>query len=160
PCESALIRSVTGAARARLLASRLVRRLPAHRDSICAGNADGSLAEAMREEYRAIVKAGFVLHEHEWQVFKQFKRRLADKVLIPGVLASCSNYIEHPELVAERIVRYAKVVGRENVLAGTDCGFATIAGFAAVEPHIAWAKFRAMADGAQLASRRLWQTRQ
>lgn len=94
-------------------------------------------------------------HEHEWQVFKKFKKQLANKVLIPGVLDSCTNYIEHPELVAERLVKFAKIVGKENVIAGTDCGFETFAGFTTVDPHITWAKFRAMAEGARLASAQL-----
>jgi 5-methyltetrahydropteroyltriglutamate--homocysteine methyltransferase len=94
-------------------------------------------------------------HEHEWTVFEETK--LPDgKVLIPGMLDSCSNYVEHPELVAQRLVRFARIVGRENVLAGTDCGFATFAGFLTVEPNVTWAKFRAMAEGARLASERLW----
>ena len=78
------------------------------------------------------------------------------KVLIPGVIDSTSNFIEHPELIAQRIVRYARLVGRENVLAGTDCGFGTFAGRSRVDSEIVWAKFQAMADGAQLASRQLW----
>jgi 5-methyltetrahydropteroyltriglutamate--homocysteine methyltransferase len=94
-------------------------------------------------------------HEHEWQVFQQFTLP-AGKVLIPGVLDSTTNYIEHPELIAERICRFAQVVGRENVIAGTDCGFSTFAGFTTVDPQITWAKFRAMAEGARLASQRLW----
>jgi 5-methyltetrahydropteroyltriglutamate--homocysteine methyltransferase len=94
-------------------------------------------------------------HAHEWQVFEDVK--LPDgKVLIPGVIDSTSNFIEHPELVAQRIVRYARLVGRENVLAGTDCGFGTFAGRSRVDPDIVWAKFQAMADGAHLASRQLW----
>ena len=80
----------------------------------------------------------------------------AGKVLIPGVLDSTTNYIEHPELVAERICRFAEVVGRENVIAGTDCGFSTFAGFTAVDPQITWAKLQAMAEGARLASHQLW----
>src|SRR5215475_13268590 len=94
-------------------------------------------------------------HEHEWKVFHEFTLP-ADKVLIPGVLDSTTNYIEHPELVAERICRFAEVVGRENVIAGTDCGFATFAGLSDVDPKITWAKFKAMAEGARLASRQLW----
>jgi 5-methyltetrahydropteroyltriglutamate--homocysteine methyltransferase len=94
-------------------------------------------------------------HAHEWQVFEDVK--LPDgKVLIPGVIDSTSNFIEHPELIAQRIVRYARLVGRENVLAGTDCGFGTFAGRSRVDSEIVWAKFQAMADGAQLASRQLW----
>jgi 5-methyltetrahydropteroyltriglutamate--homocysteine methyltransferase len=72
------------------------------------------------------------------------------------VLDSTTNYIEHPELVAERICRFAEVVGRENVIAGTDCGFSTFAGLTTVDPQITWAKFRAMAEGARLASQQLW----
>jgi 5-methyltetrahydropteroyltriglutamate--homocysteine methyltransferase len=78
------------------------------------------------------------------------------KVLIPGVIDSTTNFIEHPELVAERISRYAKLVGRENVIAGTDCGFGTWVGQAAVDPDIVWAKLAAMAEGARLASREFW----
>ena len=80
-----------------------------------------------------------------------------DKVIIPGVLDSTTNFIEHPELVAQRLVRYAQIVGRENVIAGTDCGFATFArSTPQVEPEIVWAKLRAMAEGARLASAALW----
>ena len=78
------------------------------------------------------------------------------KVLIPGVIDSTNNYIEHPDLVAQRIERYAQTVGRENVMAGSDCGFGTFAGFSTVDPDITWAKFRSMAEGARLASERLW----
>jgi 5-methyltetrahydropteroyltriglutamate--homocysteine methyltransferase len=94
-------------------------------------------------------------HEHEWKVFEDVK--LPDgKVLIPGVLDSTTNYIEHPELVAQRLVRYANVVGRENVIAGSDCGFATFAAFVPIDPRITWAKLAAMAEGARLASQELW----
>ncbi|MGI8696843.1 MAG: cobalamin-independent methionine synthase II family protein [Mycobacteriales bacterium] len=94
-------------------------------------------------------------HEHEYVVFDDVK--LPDgKVLIPGVLDSTTNYIEHPELVAQRIVRYAERVGRENVLAGSDCGFATFAQLLSVDPAITWAKLGVMAQGARLASQRLW----
>ncbi|PYM18362.1 MAG: epoxyalkane--coenzyme M transferase [Candidatus Rokuibacteriota bacterium] len=95
-------------------------------------------------------------HEHEWAAFKDVKLP-DDKVIIPGVLDSTTNFIEHPELVAQRLVRYAGVVGRERVIAGTDCGFATFArSKPIVEPEIAWAKFRAMSEGARLASAQLW----
>jgi 5-methyltetrahydropteroyltriglutamate--homocysteine methyltransferase len=95
-------------------------------------------------------------HEHEWAVFREIKLQ-EDKVLIPGVLDSTTNFIEHPELVAQRIVRYAEVVGKENVIAGTDCGFGTFARTnLQVEPEIAWAKMQAMAEGARLASATLW----
>jgi 5-methyltetrahydropteroyltriglutamate--homocysteine methyltransferase len=95
-------------------------------------------------------------HEHEWTLFKDLK--LPDgKVIIPGVVDSTNNYIEHPELVAQRIVRYAGLVGRENVIAGSDCGFGTFARAAPrVEPEIAWLKLGAMAEGSRLASRELW----
>jgi 5-methyltetrahydropteroyltriglutamate--homocysteine methyltransferase len=94
-------------------------------------------------------------HEHEWTVFEDVK--LPDgKVIIPGVLDSTTNYIEHPDLVAQRITRYAEQVGRENVLAGSDCGFATFSGLLTVDPKITWAKLAAMAEGARRASARLW----
>ncbi|MEM6528588.1 MAG: epoxyalkane--coenzyme M transferase, partial [Chloroflexota bacterium] len=79
-----------------------------------------------------------------------------DKVLIPGVVDTTTNYVEHPELVAERITRFTDIVGRERVLAGSDCGFGTFAGFGAVHPDIAYAKLGAMAEGARLASEKLW----
>ena len=94
-------------------------------------------------------------HAHEWKLFERVKLP-KDKVLIPGVLDSSTNYIEHPELVAERIGRYARLVGRENVIAGTDCGFGTWVGQAAVDPRVAWAKLGSMAEGARLASREFW----
>jgi 5-methyltetrahydropteroyltriglutamate--homocysteine methyltransferase len=95
-------------------------------------------------------------HEHEWAYFKDAK--LPDgTVLIPGVLDSTTNFVEHPELIAQRIVRYADAVGRENVIAGTDCGFSTFARTKpAVHPTVTWAKFEAMAEGARLASKQLW----
>jgi 5-methyltetrahydropteroyltriglutamate--homocysteine methyltransferase len=94
-------------------------------------------------------------HAHEWRVFEDVE--LPDgKVVVPGVLDTTTNYVEHPELVAQRIERYARLVGRENVIAGTDCGFASFAGSSAVDPRIVWAKLRAMAEGAELASRALW----
>jgi 5-methyltetrahydropteroyltriglutamate--homocysteine methyltransferase len=91
-------------------------------------------------------------HAHEWRVFERVKLP-AGKVLIPGVIDSTTNFIEHPELVAERIARYAKLVGRENVIAGTDCGFGTWVGQSAVDPDIVWAKLATLAAGARLASR-------
>jgi 5-methyltetrahydropteroyltriglutamate--homocysteine methyltransferase len=95
-------------------------------------------------------------HEHEWIVFREV-RLPDDRVIIPGVLDSTTNFIEHPELVAQRLVRYAEIVGRERVIAGTDCGFATFArSNLQVEPEIAWAKLKSMAEGARLASARLW----
>lgn len=94
-------------------------------------------------------------HEHEWEIFRATPLP-DDKILVPGVLDTTSNYIEHPELVAQRLCRYADVVGRERVMAGTDCGFATFAEYPLIDPEIAWAKLRAMVEGAALASERLW----
>lgn len=94
-------------------------------------------------------------HAHEWTVFRDAEIP-EDKILVPGVLDSTTNFIEHPELVAERICRFADIVGRERVMAGTDCGFSTFAGFGAVDPDIVYAKLMAMAEGAQIASERLW----
>ena len=94
-------------------------------------------------------------HEHEWTVFEDIELP-EGKVIIPGVLDSTTNFIEHPKLVAQRLVRYGKLVGPENVMAGSDCGFATFASFLTVDPGITWAKLRAMAEGAALASRELY----
>jgi len=94
-------------------------------------------------------------HAHEWTVFERVK--LPDgKVLIPGVIESKSNFIEHPELIAQRIARYANLVGRENVIAGSDCGYGTWVGQAAVDPDVVWAKFAAMAEGARIATKQFW----
>jgi 5-methyltetrahydropteroyltriglutamate--homocysteine methyltransferase len=94
-------------------------------------------------------------HEHEWQVWKTAKLG-AGQMLIPGVISHATNVVEHPELVAERIVRLAKVVGRENVIAGTDCGFAQGPFYRRVHPSIMWAKLEALSAGARLASKELW----
>jgi 5-methyltetrahydropteroyltriglutamate--homocysteine methyltransferase len=94
-------------------------------------------------------------HAHEWRLFERV-RLPEGKILIPGVLESKTNYIEHPELVAQRIGRYAKLVGRENVIAGTDCGYGTWVGQAAVDPGVVWAKLTSLAEGARLASREFW----
>jgi 5-methyltetrahydropteroyltriglutamate--homocysteine methyltransferase len=94
-------------------------------------------------------------HEHEWKVWETVKLP-AGKSLIPGVISHSTVLVEHPELVAERICRYAKVVGRENVIAGADCGFATFAGSKEVHPSIVWAKFKSLVDGARIASKELW----
>ena len=94
-------------------------------------------------------------HEHEWQVWKNVK--LPDgKVLIPGVISHATNVVEHPELIAERITRFANLLGRENVLAGTDCGFAQGTFYRRVHPTVMWAKFEALVEGARLASKQLW----
>jgi 5-methyltetrahydropteroyltriglutamate--homocysteine methyltransferase len=94
-------------------------------------------------------------HAHEWTLFEQVK--LPDgKLLIPGVIESKSNFIEHPELIAQRIGRYAKLVGRENVVAGSDCGYGTWVGQAAVDPDVVFAKLAAMAEGARTATKQFW----
>ncbi len=94
-------------------------------------------------------------HEHEWAAWRDAKVP-DDKVLVPGVITSTSNYVEHPELVAQRIECYAGIVGRERVIAGTDCGFGTFAGFGKMDPEISYKKLAALADGARIASKRLW----
>ncbi len=94
-------------------------------------------------------------HAHEWKVWAATKIP-EDKVLIPGVIESTNNFVEHPELVAQRIERFAAIVGRERVLAGSDCGFGTFAGFGAVHPQIAFGKLRSLVQGAAIASTRLW----
>jgi 5-methyltetrahydropteroyltriglutamate--homocysteine methyltransferase len=94
-------------------------------------------------------------HEHEWKIWKDV-RLPDDKIIIPGVIDSTSNFVEHPELVAERIARYASVVGRERVIAGVDCGFGTFAGRIQVDSKIVWLKLQALTEGARLASRELW----
>jgi 5-methyltetrahydropteroyltriglutamate--homocysteine methyltransferase len=102
-----------------------------------------------------LLEAAGPRHEHEWKVWKDV-RLPKGKVLIPGVIDSTTNIVEHPELVAQRIVRFAEIVGRENVIAGTDCGFGTCAGHYSVRPRVTWLKLAAMADGAQIASDYLW----
>ena len=94
-------------------------------------------------------------HEHEWKLWGEVN--LPDgKMIIPGVIDTTTNFIEHPELVVERICRFADIVGRERVIAGTDCGFGTFAGFGRIDPEICYAKLAALAEGAALASKRLW----
>ena len=94
-------------------------------------------------------------HAHEWAVFKDV-RLPEDKVVVPGVIDSTSNYVEHPELVAQRLMNYANVVGRERVLAGSDCGFSTFRGYPTVFPDIVWKKLESLVEGARLASKCLW----
>jgi 5-methyltetrahydropteroyltriglutamate--homocysteine methyltransferase len=94
-------------------------------------------------------------HAHEWKVWREVELP-EDKVIIPGVLDTTTNFIEHPELVAQRLVRYAEAVGRERVIAGTDCGFGTSAWGRKVDARVAWAKLQALVDGARLASAALW----
>ena len=96
-------------------------------------------------------------HQADWTYFAEMSAIIPeDKILIPGVIDSTTNFVEHPRVVAERIERYANIIGRERVIAGTDCGFSTFAGFGVVDPEIVWAKFMALAEGAAIASERLW----
>jgi len=133
---------------------------------LCWGNYEGPhhcdvpLAGIIDIAFRArpaalAIEAANPRHAHEWKLFEEVK--LPDgKLLIPGVIESKSNFIEHPELIAQRIGRYAKLVGRENVMAGSDCGFGTWVGQAAVDPDVVWAKMAAMAEGARIATREFW----
>jgi 5-methyltetrahydropteroyltriglutamate--homocysteine methyltransferase len=135
---------------------------------ICWGNYEGPhhhdlpmeavLPIALRAKPQGLLfEAANPRHAHEWTVFRELPIP-QDKILIPGVIDSVTNFIEHPLLVAERIGRYADIVGRERVIAGTDCGFSTFAGFGAVDADIVYAKLASLAEGARIASRRLWGT--
>jgi 5-methyltetrahydropteroyltriglutamate--homocysteine methyltransferase len=145
-----------------------LRNLPPDRlrMHICWGNYEGPhhhdipleqlLPVVIRAKPQALLfEASNPRHAHEWSVFKRQKIP-DDKLLIPGVLSTTTNYVEHPELVAERIQRFADIVGRERVIAGTDCGFGTFGGFGPVDPDIVYLKLGSLAEGARLASRRLW----
>jgi 5-methyltetrahydropteroyltriglutamate--homocysteine methyltransferase len=101
------------------------------------------------------IEAANPRHEHEWQVWDEVHLP-EDRVLVPGVVSHCITLVEHPELVAQRIIRYARVLGRERVVASNDCGFATSAAGDEVHPDVAWAKLGALVEGARLASRQLW----
>jgi 5-methyltetrahydropteroyltriglutamate--homocysteine methyltransferase len=136
---------------------------------VCWGNYDGPHHRdiELRKIVGTVLRArpdGLVLeganprHEHEWQVFEDLSLPNG-KILMPGVIDSTNNYIEHPELVAQRLVRYANVVGKENVMAASDCGFGTLVGMRATAPSVAWAKMETMARGAELATRELWSGR-
>ncbi|HET8874684.1 MAG TPA: cobalamin-independent methionine synthase II family protein [Casimicrobiaceae bacterium] len=145
-----------------------LRNIPAEqlRMHLCWGNYEGPhhcdvpLADVIDIVLRAkpaaiVLEAANPRHAHEWQLFETV--RLPDgKLLIPGVIESKSNFVEHPELVAQRIGRYANLVGRENVIAGSDCGYGTWVGQAAVDPDVVWAKMAAMAQGARIASGRFF----
>ena len=102
-----------------------------------------------------VIESANPRHEHEWQVWKDVKLP-PGRVLIPGVISHATNVVEHPELIAERILRFASLLGRENVIAGTDCGFAQGTFYRRVHPTVMWAKFEALVEGARLASRQLW----
>lgn len=133
---------------------------------VCWGNYEGPhhhdapmemvLPIALRANIGALLfEASNPRHAHEWSVFAETKLP-EDLVLIPGVLDSTTNFVEHPKLIAERICRFADIVGRERVMAGSDCGFSTFAGFGAVDAEITYAKLASMSEGAVLASKRLW----
>ncbi len=95
-------------------------------------------------------------HAHEWTVFRDRKNEIPDnKILVPGVVDTTTNFVEHPELVAERIQKFVDIVGSERVIAGSDCGFGTFAGFGAVDPDIAFAKLKSLSEGAALVSIRM-----
>jgi 5-methyltetrahydropteroyltriglutamate--homocysteine methyltransferase len=133
---------------------------------LCWGNYEGPhhcdvpLADVIDIVFRAkpiaiALEAANPRHAHEWALFEKVKLP-EGKLLIAGVIESKSNFVEHPELIAQRIGRYAKLVGRENVMAGSDCGFGTWVGQAAVDPDVVWAKMAAMAEGARIATREFW----
>jgi 5-methyltetrahydropteroyltriglutamate--homocysteine methyltransferase len=133
---------------------------------VCWGNYEGSHVHDMDchkifpiavkvKPMALLVEGSNPRHEHEYQAWKDIKLP-DDKVLVPGVIASSSNYVEHPEVVAMRLMNYANVVGRERVIAGTDCGFGTFAGFGAVYPAFCWMKMKSLAEGAAIASKKLW----
>jgi 5-methyltetrahydropteroyltriglutamate--homocysteine methyltransferase len=145
-----------------------LRNIPpsAVRLHVCWGNYEGPhhcdidlekiLPTVLKARARALsFEAANPRHAHKWVVFEEH-RLPDDKVLMPGLLDSCTNYVEHPKLVAERICRFAEIVGRERVLAGTDCGFSTFAGVGRVDPDVVYAKLEALAEGAAIASDRLW----
>jgi 5-methyltetrahydropteroyltriglutamate--homocysteine methyltransferase len=145
-----------------------VANIPADRlrMHLCWGNYEGphhcdvALADVIDIVFKAkpaaiALEAANPRHAHEWALFETVKLP-PGKILIPGVIESKSNFIEHPELIAQRIGRYAKLVGRENVMAGSDCGFGTWVGQAAVDPDVVWAKMAAMAEGARIASDEFW----
>jgi 5-methyltetrahydropteroyltriglutamate--homocysteine methyltransferase len=145
-----------------------LRNVPAERARmhVCWGNYEGPhhhdipmahlLPIALKAKPQALLfEAANPRHAHEWAVFRDADIP-QDKILVPGVLTTTTNYIEHPELVAERLERFAHIVGRERVMAGTDCGFGTFAGFGPVEPDIAYLKLRSLVEGTRIASRRLW----
>jgi len=145
-----------------------LRGIPADRVRIhvCWGNYEGphthdvDLAKILKiilgvKVQAMSVEAANPRHEHEWAVWKEAKLP-ADKILLPGVIDTSTNYVEHPELVAQRIVRFAELVGRDRVIASTDCGFGTSAGHGKIDPDVAYLKLRALVDGAAQASRQLW----
>ena len=103
---------------------------------------------------RLLFEAANPRHEHEWIVWRDAKLS-DDTVLVPGLIDSCSNYVEHPELIAQRIERFAAIVGADRVIAGTDCGFGTFAGYGKIDPIVTWKKLRVLREGADIAAARL-----
>jgi 5-methyltetrahydropteroyltriglutamate--homocysteine methyltransferase len=148
-----------------------LRNVPADRVRmhVCWGNYEGPhhhdiplerlLPVVLRARPQALLfEAANPRHAHEWAVFRDVKLP-EEKILIPGVISSTTNYVEHPQLVAERLERLAAIVGRERVIGGSDCGYGTFAGFGPVEPDIAYMKLAALVEGARIASARLWGAR-
>jgi 5-methyltetrahydropteroyltriglutamate--homocysteine methyltransferase len=159
---------LSAAARHVEVLNHALRNLPAGRIRmhICWGNYEGPhhhdipleqlLPVVIKAKPQALLfEASNPRHAHEWTVFKKQKVP-DDKILVPGVLSTTTNYIEHPELVAERILRFADIVGRERVMAGTDCGFGTFGGFGPVDPDIVYLKLASLAEGARMASQQLY----
>jgi len=145
-----------------------VRNIPADkmRLHVCWGNYEGPhhcdapmemvLPIALKAKPDALLfESANPRHAHEWEVF-QNTNIPEDKILVPGVIDSTTNFIEHPRLVAQRICKFADIVGRERVIAGTDCGFSTFAGFGAVDEDIVYAKLATLAEGAKMATSQLW----
>lgn len=145
-----------------------LRNVPADRVRmhVCWGNYEGPhhhdvplqvlLPVLLKARVQALLfEAANPRHAHEWAVFEEVKIP-DDRILVPGVISTTTNYVDHPLLVAERICRFANIVGRERVIAGTDCGFGTFAGFGPVDPDIAYLKLGSLVQGARIASERLW----
>jgi 5-methyltetrahydropteroyltriglutamate--homocysteine methyltransferase len=148
-----------------------VRDVPAERMRmhICWGNYEGPhdhdiplekiLALVLKAKPAGILfEAANPRHRHEWAVWRDTQLP-DDKVLIPGCISSTSNYVEHPRLIGEQLCQYAAIVGRERVIAGADCGFGSFAGYSRVDPAVAYKKLRALAEGAALATDRLWRSK-
>jgi 5-methyltetrahydropteroyltriglutamate--homocysteine methyltransferase len=143
-----------------------LRNLPAERVRmhVCWGNYEGPhhcdvemeviLPTLMRAKPAALLfETANPRHAHDWATFADMADRIPDdKILIPGVIDSTTNFVEHPRAVAERVLKFVNLFGAERVIAGTDCGFSTFAGFGAVDPDIVWMKLRSLAEGAELAS--------
>ena len=133
---------------------------------LCWGNYEGphhhdmDLEKILPVVYKArpsylLMEAANPRHAHEWEVFKS-NPLPDDKILVPGVIDTCTNYLEHPKLICQRLLRFAKVIGRERLMAGTDCGFSTFAGYPTVDPQVSWAKLKMLVEGAAMATQKLW----